>query len=50
MQSLYILLPIALFFCFAGLGLFVWSMNSKQFDDLEREAQRILEIDTPPRD
>ena len=47
MQSLYILLPIALFFSFMAMGLFVWSISNKQFDDIEREAQRILEIDTP---
>lgn len=50
MQSLFILIPIGLVFCFVAIGLFAWSINHRQFDDLDREAQRILEIDTPPEE
>lgn len=53
MQSLYILIPIAIIFSFLALALFVWSINGKQFEDLERESSRILELDdtdiSPPQ-
>ena len=45
MESLYILIPIAVIFVLVAIGLFVWSVESKQFDDLDREAHRILEDD-----
>ncbi|MAK43985.1 MAG: cbb3-type cytochrome oxidase assembly protein CcoS [Spongiibacter sp.] len=42
MSSLYILLPVALVFFIAICALFFWAVNHRQFDDLDREAQRIL--------
>ncbi len=45
MQSLYILIPIAAIFVSVAIGLLMWSVDSKQFEDLEREASRILEDD-----
>lgn len=48
MESLYILIPVALVFCALIISLFVWAVNSKQYDDLEREAKRILEDDDEP--
>ena len=31
--------------CLLAIGLFIWSIDNKQFEDLDREAQRILERD-----
>ncbi|CAA0121029.1 Uncharacterised protein [BD1-7 clade bacterium] len=45
MESLYILIPIAALFVIVAIGLFIWSVESRQFDDLDREARRILEDD-----
>jgi cbb3-type cytochrome oxidase maturation protein len=45
MESLYLLIPVAAVFCAIVIALFIWSVDSKQFDDLDREASRILEED-----
>jgi cbb3-type cytochrome oxidase maturation protein len=45
MESLYFLIPGALLFCIIIIGLFVWAIRNQQFDDLDRESQRILEDD-----
>jgi len=45
MESLYLLIPIAALFCIVIIKLFLWSVDNKQFDDLERESQRIFERD-----
>jgi cbb3-type cytochrome oxidase maturation protein len=37
-----ILLPIALIFFSLAIFLFWWSVGNKQFEDLDREGQRIL--------
>jgi len=42
MTILIYLIPIALFLGFIGLAAFLWSLKTKQFDDLEGEANRIL--------
>lgn len=42
MSSLYILLPIALVFFALICAAFIWAVNHRQFDDLDREARRIL--------
>jgi cbb3-type cytochrome oxidase maturation protein len=36
------LIPIALFLGLLGLGAFLWSLKSGQFDDLDGAAERIL--------
>lgn len=36
------LLPIALTLGLIGLGAFFWTLKSRQYDDLEGAAQRIL--------
>lgn len=36
------LVPIAIFLGIAGLGAFLWSLRSGQYDDLEGAAARIL--------
>jgi len=50
MDSLILLLPVAL--CLGGLGLagFLWALRSGQYDDLEGAATRILFDDVKPKD
>jgi len=45
-DSLYILIPIALVFCFIAIKLLLWAIGSGQYDDLDKEAWRILADDT----
>ena len=46
---MFILLPVALLFSAAALGVFLWAAPSGQFDDLETPGLRILhEDDEPP--
>ena len=42
MPSLYLLIPIALVFCIIAIKLLLWAINSGQYDDLDKEAWRIL--------
>lgn len=42
MDSLYILIPIALIFVGIAVKIFLWAVDSEQFDNLDVEAQRIL--------
>lgn len=42
MSVLVYLIPIALFLGLVGLGAFLWSLKSGQYDDLEGAAERIL--------
>ena len=42
MDSLYILIPIAIIFVAIAVKIFLWAVDSDQFDDLDVEAQRIL--------
>lgn len=49
MESLYLLIPIALIFCVVAIRLLLWAINSGQYDDLDKEAWRVLsDEDTPP--
>ena len=45
MESLYLLIPVAAIFCAIAIYLFIWSVDHKQYDDLDRESRRILEED-----
>jgi len=45
MSVLLYLIPIALFLGLLGLGAFIWSLKSGQYEDLDGEALRILEDD-----
>jgi len=52
-ESLYLLIPIALVFCVIAIRLLLWAIGSGQYDDLDKEAWRILaddDEDTPARD
>ena len=42
MDSLYLLIPIALLFCGIAIKLLIWAINSGQYEDLDKEAWRIL--------
>ena len=43
MDILFLLVPLSVVLVFAILGVFAWAVQGGQFDDLEREGQRILE-------
>ena len=45
MESLYLLIPIALVFCVVAIKLLLWAIDSGQYDDLDKEAWRILAED-----
>ncbi|MBX2859300.1 MAG: cbb3-type cytochrome oxidase assembly protein CcoS [Cellvibrionaceae bacterium] len=48
MESLFILIPVALFFLTLIVLIFFWAVRSGQFEDLDTEARRILfEEDSP---
>ena len=50
MDSLLMLIPVALFLGLLGLGGFLWALRSGQFEDLDGAANRILfEEDDMPR-
>ncbi len=42
MDSLYLLIPIALIFCALTIRLLLWAVDDGQYDDLDREAWRII--------
>lgn len=42
MSIIIVLIPIALILGLIGLGAFIWSMKSNQYDDLDGAAHRIL--------
>ena len=44
---MFVLLPVALIFAAAALGVFVWAALSGQYDDLDTPAVRILHEDEP---
>ena len=48
MDSLYLLIPIALLFCGIAIKLLLWAIDSGQYDDLDKEAWKILADDEPP--
>jgi len=45
MEILFVLIPVSLLIVLVALYAFVWSVNNGQFDDLEKEGQRILSED-----
>ncbi len=42
MQSIYLLIPIAILFVIVALGVLYWAINNGQYDDLDTESKRIL--------
>lgn len=50
MASLYFLIPLSLLFVAGAVALFVWAVNSGQYEDMDREAERILYDDDLERE
>jgi cbb3-type cytochrome oxidase maturation protein len=46
-ETIFVLLPLALLIAAIAVGFFVWAARSGQFDDLETPAVRILFDDVP---
>ncbi|GAB5414588.1 MAG: hypothetical protein Cons2KO_21910 [Congregibacter sp.] len=42
MESLYLLIPVALIFCALVIKLLLWAIDNGQYDDLDKESWRIL--------
>ncbi|WP_053979901.1 cbb3-type cytochrome oxidase assembly protein CcoS [Marinagarivorans algicola] len=42
MESLYLLIPIAIIIVAIAVAVFFWAVKSGQYDDLDTEASRIL--------
>lgn len=50
MDILYLLVPMSVLLVFALMLVFRWALGAGQFDDLEREGERILLEDSPKLD
>jgi cbb3-type cytochrome oxidase maturation protein len=48
MDSLYLLIPVALVFVAVAVKLLLWAIDSGQYDDLDKEGWRILADDDKP--
>ena len=48
METIFVLLPLALLIAAIAVGLFVWAATTGQFDDLETPAVRVLFADEEP--
>jgi cbb3-type cytochrome oxidase maturation protein len=44
-EILYLLIPLSTALVLLILGVFAWALHRGQFDDLEREGERILQDD-----
>ncbi|MGQ4275918.1 cbb3-type cytochrome oxidase assembly protein CcoS [Pseudidiomarina sp. E22-M8] len=49
MESLYILIPIAILFVIIAVAVFFWAVRSDQFEDLERQGMNVLLDDNQPK-
>ncbi len=47
METIFVLLPLALLIAAIAVGSFIWAARTGQFDDLETPAVRILFEDEP---
>ena len=47
MDILYLLVPMSALLVLGILGLFAWALQGDQFEDLEREGERIFADDGP---
>lgn len=48
MDILYVLVPLSVVLVFVIVGVLAWSVWSGQFEDIERQGERILEDDDVP--
>ena len=42
MGAIYLLIPLAILIIAVAIGLFFWAVDNGQFEDLDKEAHRIL--------
>lgn len=49
MEVIWVLIPLSMLLVLLALRAFVWAVRTQQFDDLDREAARIL-FEEPPSD
>ncbi len=49
MESLFLLIPIALVFCVIAIRLLLWAIDNGQYDDLDKESWRILADEDAPQ-
>ena len=49
METIFVLLPLALLIAAIAVGFFIWAARSGQFDDLDTPAVRILFDDEEPQ-
>ena len=47
MESLYLLIPLALFIIVVAITLLFWAIKNGQYDDLDTEGHRILFDEKP---
>ena len=45
MDILYLLIPLSVILVFVIMAIFWWALRSGQFDNIEREGERILHRD-----
>ncbi|MEY4507191.1 MAG: cbb3-type cytochrome oxidase assembly protein CcoS [Pseudomonadota bacterium] len=45
MDILYVLIPLSILLVFAIIAVFWWALQGGQFDNIEREGERILRRD-----
>lgn len=45
MDILYLLIPLSAVLVLAILGVFAWALHTGQFDDLEQQGERLLELE-----
>ena len=50
MDILYLLIPFSVLLVLALLAVFAWALDGGQFDDLQREGERILSDGDPSLD
>ena len=50
MDILYLLIPFSVLLVLGLLAVFAWALEEGQFDDLQREGERILRDDAPSLD
>lgn len=50
MNAALYLIPLSILLALCALAVFIWTVRSGQYDDLEGERYRILEPDDPPQE
>jgi cbb3-type cytochrome oxidase maturation protein len=50
MDILFMLVPLSVVLVLVIIGIFAWALRSGQFDDIEREGERILRGDASTLD